>query len=185
MRKVILNLAVSLDGFIEGPNGEYDWCLMDQDYGLTEFFEQIDTLFLGRKSYELISSTGDINHFSANKMYVFSNTLAEVQHDNVEVISVADFVADVKAIKNQEGKSIWLFGGASLVSGFMANGLVDEFLLSIHPVILGGGKALFQSITERTGLQLVETIPYSSGLVQLRYLVLPKFDLNNVPGVGY
>jgi dihydrofolate reductase len=185
MRKVILNLAVSLDGFIEGPNGEYDWCLMDQDYGLTEFFEQIDTLFLGRKSYELISSTGDINHFSANKMYVFSNTLAEVQHDNVEVISGADFVADVNAIKNEAGKSIWLFGGANLVSSFMASGLVDEFLLSIHPVILGGGKALFQSITERTGLQLAETIPYSSGLVQLRYLVLPKFDLSKVPGLGY
>ncbi len=185
MRKVILNLAVSLDGFIEGPNGEYDWCLMDQDYGLTEFFGSVDTLFLGRKSYELLSSTGEISHFSTKKMYVFSDTLAEVVHDNVEIISGANFVADVNAIKNQEGKSIWLFGGASLLSSFMANGLADEFLLSIHPVLLGGGKALFQSISGRTGLQLAETIPYSSGLVQLRYQLLPKFDLNNIAGANY
>ncbi|OKS88833.1 dihydrofolate reductase family protein [Mucilaginibacter polytrichastri] len=185
MRKVILNLAVSLDGFIEGPNGEYDWCLMDQDYGLTEFFHSVDTLFVGRKSYELLNSTGEISHFSTKKIYVFSDILAEVVHDNVEVISGANFVADVNAIKNQEGDSIWLFGGASLLSSFMANNLVDEFLLSIHPVLLGGGKALFQGITERTGLQLVETIPYASGLIQLRYQLLPKFDLNNVPGAGY
>jgi dihydrofolate reductase len=185
MRKVILNLAVSLDGFIEGPNGEYDWCLMDQDYGLTEFFNSVDALFIGRKSYELLTSTGEISHFTAKKVYVFSDTLAEVTHDNVEIISGANFVADVNAIKNQEGESIWLFGGASLLSSFMANALVDEFLLSIHPVLLGGGKALFQSIAERTGLQLIETIPYSSGLVQLRYQLLPKFDLNNIAGAGY
>ncbi|WCT12129.1 dihydrofolate reductase family protein [Mucilaginibacter jinjuensis] len=185
MRKVILNLAVSLDGFIEGPNGEYDWCLMDQDYGLTEFWDSIDTLFVGRKSYELLTNTGEISHFSSAKMYVFSDTLAEVQHDNVEIISGANLVEDVNAIKNQEGKSIWFFGGASLLSSFMANGLVDEFLLSIHPILLGGGKALFQSITERTDLQLVETIPYSSGLVQLRYQLLPKFDLNNIAGADY
>lgn len=185
MRKVILNLAVSLDGFIEGPNGEYDWCLMDQDYGLTEFFGDIDTLFLGRKSYELISTTGDINHFNTNKMYVFSDTLAEMQHDNIEIISSTSFVDDVHAIKNEAGKNIWLFGGAALVSSFMENRLIDEFLLSVHPTILGGGKALFQAITERTDLQLIETIPYSSGLVQLRYQILPKFDLDKIAGIGY
>lgn len=185
MRKVILNLAVSLDGFIEGPNGEYDWCLMDQDYGLTDFWNSIDTLFVGRKSYELLTTTGEISHFNSAKIYVFSDTLAEVEHDNVEIVSGADLVADVSAIKNQDGKSIWLFGGASLLSSFMANGLVDEFLLSVHPVLLGGGKPLFQSIKARTGLQLTETVPYSSGLVQLRYTVLPKFDLNNIAGSDY
>ena len=63
MRKVILNLAVSLDGFIEGPDGEYDWCFADQDYGMTEFFEDTDTVFMGRKSYDLIASAGDLNAF--------------------------------------------------------------------------------------------------------------------------
>ena len=59
MRKVILGLAVSLDSFIEGPNGEYDWCLTDQDYGLSDFFKRADTLFIGRKTYELMLSVGD------------------------------------------------------------------------------------------------------------------------------
>ena len=74
MRNVILNLAVSLDGFIEGPNGEYDWCFTDQDYGMTEFLQRTDTIFLGRKSYELLMST-EINPFPDMKKYVFSRTL--------------------------------------------------------------------------------------------------------------
>jgi dihydrofolate reductase len=73
MRKVILNVAVSLDGLIEGPNGEYDWCLDDQDYGLTEFFGSIDAIFIGRKSYDMIRAQPDM--FPGKKMYVFSDTL--------------------------------------------------------------------------------------------------------------
>lgn len=186
MRKVILNLAVSLDGFIEGPNGEYDWCLNDQDYGLTEFWESIDTVLIGRRSYELLVSTNDINMFLTGKrMFVFSDSLPEITHDQIEVISSASFAADVNSIKEQEGKDIWMFGGASLVSAFMEHGLIDEFLLSVHPVLLGNGKPLFQSIKERTNLQFIEAIPYSSGLVQLRYHLLPKFDLNKVAGSDY
>lgn len=182
MRKVILNLAVSLDGFIEGPNGEYDWCFADQDYGLEEFIGGMDTIFMGRKSYELISGSGDIAHLLKNKIYVFSDTLSEAAFDNVEIIAGANLINDVNGIKEQDGNDIWLFGGANLVSSFLANGLVDEFLLSIHPVLLGGGKPLFESVKERTSLNLVETIPYSSGLVQLRYQVLPKVDLSGIAG---
>lgn len=183
MRKVILNLAVSLDGFIEGPNGEYDWCLNDQDYGLTEFWNNIDTILIGRKSYELLISTNDLNMFLMNnRMFVFSDSLAEIKHDQIEVISSVNFADEVRAIREQDGKDIWLFGGASLVSTFMEHRLIDEFLLSVHPVLLGSGKPLFQSIKERTNLQLTETIPYSSGLVQLRYQLLPKFDLSKVAG---
>lgn len=182
MRKVILNLAVSLDGFIEGPNGEYDWCMVDQDYGMTDFLSRIDTLFMGRKSYELVNTAGDIGMFAASKIYVFSNTLTEIAHENVEVISGADFAWDVNNIRMQEGSGIWLFGGASLVSSFLASNLIDEFILSVHPVLLGGGIPLFQAVKERAGLELVETVPYPSGLVQLRYLVLPKFDLSKVAG---
>ncbi len=182
MRKVILNLAVSLDGFIEGPNGEYDWCFTDQDYGLEKFVETVDTIFMGRKSYELISGSGDIAHLLRNKIFVFSDTLTEAAFGNIEMISSANLVADVNAIREQDGNNIWLFGGASLVSSFLANALVDEILLSVHPVLLGGGKQLFQAVSERTSLNLVETTPYSSGLVQLRYQVLPKVDLSGIAG---
>jgi dihydrofolate reductase len=182
MRKIILNLAVSLDGFIEGPNGEYDWCLNDQDYGLTDFFNASDAIFIGRKSYELILST-DPGMFAAIKMYVFSDTLDEQQADNVEIIRSADFLSRVDEIRQQEGKNIWLFGGASLVSAFIEHNLISELLLSVHPIILGAGRPLFADIKERVNLILLGSEPFSSGLIQLRYAMKPKFDLGMLEGM--
>jgi dihydrofolate reductase len=90
MRKVVLNLAVSLDGFIEGPNGEYDWCLTDQDYGMTEFFTRTNTIFIGRQSYEMIAGAEDEYFPTIQKIYVFSDTLKSVQNAKVEVITSAE-----------------------------------------------------------------------------------------------
>ncbi|WP_462268182.1 dihydrofolate reductase family protein [Mucilaginibacter sp.] len=175
MRKIILNLAVSLDGFIEGPGGEYDWCFTDQDYGMTDFFGDVDTLFLGRKSYELLISAEE-NPFPGVKKFVFSDTLAEVQHGEVEMISKANFKAAVNELVNQEGGNIWLFGGASLINSFMQEQLISEYILSVHPVILGGGKPLFQPLSQRTELMHTDTITYPGGLVQLKYIPKPQFD---------
>ena len=79
MRKIILGLAVSLDGFIEGPNGEYDWCFTDQDYGLTEFFERVDTAFIGRKTYEMTLAMKQEGSLPKLKEYIFSTTLTKVE----------------------------------------------------------------------------------------------------------
>ena len=81
MRKVILGLAVSLDGYIEGPQGEYDWCFTDQDYGMSDFFSNVDAAFMGRRSYEMTQAMGDAANagFPNLKRYVFSNTLEEVE----------------------------------------------------------------------------------------------------------
>lgn len=169
MRKVILQLAVSLDGYIEGPNGEFDWCFTDDDYGMTAFFKRIDTIFIGRKSYELAISMGGSAPpgFPALKEYVFSNSLKKVEGDRV--IVSGNFLEEVNKIKNLPGKDIWLFGGAELVTFFVNNNLVDEMSLAIHPIILGDGKPLFQNITERKELQLAGTETYPSGLVMLTY----------------
>ena len=175
MRKVVLNLAVSLDGFIEGPNGEYDWCLTDQDYGMTEFFGNVDTIFIGRKSYEMIAGTEDEYFPTINKIYVFSDTLGPVEHHKVEVISNADFDNKVNAILNADGADIWLFGGASLTATMLAKRLVSGMLLSVHPLILGGGKPLFQNIQNRVELLLEDTKSYDTGLVQLKYVLKPIF----------
>lgn len=177
MRKITLNIATSLDGFIEGPKGEIDWCLNDQDYGLTEFAEDKDALFMGRKSYELIAGIG-LGFFGDLDIYVFSDTLVQDEHFGVHIIRSADFVAFVKNFREQEGKNIWLFGGAGLLASFMAENLVDEFLISVHPLILGGGKLLFQNAKEKVDLMLINHKSYSSGLVQLRYIIPPKFDLS-------
>ena len=171
MRKVILQLAVSLDGFIEGPNGEYDWCFTDQDYGMTEFYKRIDALFLGRKSYELMLSMGEnaMPGFPKMKEYVFSTTLTDVKGDGVLIKDKIE--AEVKRIKSEEGKDIWLFGGASLTSSLVALNLVDEISLAVHPIILGAGKPLFSNITNRIKLSLTDTKQYLSGLVMLNYSI--------------
>jgi dihydrofolate reductase len=163
MRKVILGLAVSLDGYIEGPNGEYDWCFTDQDYGLKIFFQQIDGIFIGRKSFEMAGA----GMFPTAQTYVFSNTLEKVKK-GVRLIK-GDIVKEVREIKSGEGKNIWLFGGASLTGSLLNAGLVDRLWLSVHPILLGKGKPLFQQIDGRIKLKLVESKTYSTGLVSLQY----------------
>jgi len=170
MRKIILNVAVSLDGFIEDANGAFDWCFMDQDYGMKDFMNSIDTIFFGRKSYELVQKEF-ADYYKGNRQYIFSTTLNTLK--DKEAMLVSANVADVvNKIKNDEGKNIWLFGGASLVSFFMQNNLVDELMLSVHPILLGSGKPLFKNISERKKLNLANSITYNTGLVQLYYDVI-------------
>jgi dihydrofolate reductase len=182
MRKVILNLAVSLDGFIEGPNGEYDWCLADQDYGMEAFFARTDTIFIGRKSFELIRN--DVSMFPVKHIYVFSDTLVPEPGENINVISSADFENTVAAIMETEGGDIWLFGGAELVTLFINKRLVSELLLAIHPLILGEGKPLFQHIKDRVTLTLIDQKAYDTGLLQVRYELNPWFDPEKIPFLG-
>ena len=174
MRKLILGVAVSLDGFIEGPNGEYDWCLHDQDYGLSDFFKRIDSLFIGRKTYEMAQAMGEAapSGFPKFKEYIFSTTLAKVKDGAVLIKD--NIKAEVEKIKNDsstgsEGKNIWLFGGAGLTTSLLNLGLVDEISLAVHPIILGGGKPLFSNIKDRVHLKLADIKNFSSGLVSLTY----------------
>ena len=171
MRKIILQLAVSLDGYIEGPNGEYDWCFTDQDYGMSTFFTRIDSVFMGRKSYELTLSMGETEMPGFPKLteYVFSTTLKEVKPGAVLV--KADTETEVKRIKNEPGKDIWLFGGASLTTSLLNLGLVDEISLAVHPILLGGGKPVFSNIQNRVALTLTGSKTYTSGLVALTYTI--------------
>jgi dihydrofolate reductase len=171
MRKIILGLAVSLDSFIEGPNGEYDWCYTDQDYGMSDFFKRVDAVFIGRKSYETMQAmeSTDVNWMPKIKEYVFSNTLKEVK-EGATIVS-GNVAARVREIKQEAGKDIWLFGGASLTASLMQEGLVDELWLSVHPILLGIGKPLFSGIKERVHLELVATKTYDTGLVSLQYIV--------------
>ncbi|HYG17425.1 MAG TPA: dihydrofolate reductase family protein [Ohtaekwangia sp.] len=167
MRKVILGLAVSLDGYIEGPNGEYDWCFTDQDYGLNDFMKRIDAILMGRKSYEVAQSMEGTNPWDGMTTYVFSRTRESV-NGNAQVVKgeLADVVATLKA---KPGKDIWLFGGAELTTGFINAGLIDAYWLAVHPIILGSGKPLFQHIDGRKTLRLLESKTYDTGLVSLWY----------------
>jgi dihydrofolate reductase len=173
MRKLILQLAVSLDGYIEGPNGEFDWCFTDQDYGMSDFFRRIDSVFYGRKSYELAEAMPEpaedsgMPAFPPLKQYVFSRTLAQVKPG--AILISGDIEMEVNRVKNEPGKDIWLFGGANLTTSLLNLDLVDEISLAVHPVILGGGKPLFTGINNRLVLELLSSKSYSSGLVMLTY----------------
>jgi dihydrofolate reductase len=177
-RKIILDLAVTLDGFIEGKNGEVDWCIMDSEMGFINFLNQIDTILYGRKSYDLWGQyTPTIEVADAEKemwelvhskeKYVFSRTLKG--SDNKAIFINENIPEEVNKLKNNPGKDIWLYGGASLITAFIDLGLVDEFRLSVHPVILGEGKPLFIDIKQRLNLTLMNTRTFSSGVVQLIY----------------
>jgi dihydrofolate reductase len=170
MRKVILCVAVSLDGYIEGPGGEYDWCFTDQDYGMTDFMKRIDSIFFGRKSYEVMlkaDATGQ-NPFGSLTSYVFSNTLT-VPYEGTQLVS-GDLKKEVMDIKQLPGKDIWLFGGAALTTQFLNENLIDEMILAVHPLLLGEGKLLFQQIDGRKKFKLLQSTPFTSGLVILHYV---------------
>ena len=175
MRKVILGLAITLDGYIEGPNGEYDWCFTDQDYGLNDFFKRIDALFIGRKSYEMAqqyaeNNTGElVPGMPPVTEYVFSNTLKSVKQG--AVLLSGDIVTEAQKIKEQPGKDIWLFGGASLTQSLMQAGLIDELWMSVHPLLLGSGKRLFEEQDHRTHLTMLESKTYDSGLISILYAI--------------
>ena len=177
-RSIILDLAVTLDGFIEGQNGEVDWCIMDSDMGFINFLNQIDTILYGRKSYDLWGQYTPENEVSdaeneiwksvhSKGKYVFSRT--QKKTDNKAIFINENIFEEVNKLKNEPGKDIWLYGGASLITTFINLGLIDEFRLSVHPVILGEGKPLFIDMKQRLNLILVNTKTFSSGVVQLCY----------------
>ncbi|KAA9023966.1 dihydrofolate reductase family protein [Niallia endozanthoxylica] len=176
-RRILLDLAVSLDSFIEGKNGEIDWCIMDAEMDFIQFLNQIDTILYGRKSYDLWgqfkpgpTDTAEKEMFElihSKEKYVFSKTQKE--SDSHAIFINNHIYEEMMKLKNKPGKDIWLYGGASLITTFMNLGLVDEFRLSVHPVILGEGKPLFIDIKQRINLKLVQTRTFSSGVVQLIY----------------
>ena len=176
MRKIILNLATTLDGFIEGANGELDWCILEEDMQFSSFLESIDTIFYGRISYDLWGnyqpddSASDMEKqissaIQSKKKFVFSG---KPRMDDRATFISTDVVAQVEKIRSQPGKNIWLYGGAKLITTFIENGLVDEYMISVHPTALGAGKPLFD-ISARLDLVLAETKVFKSGVVQLIY----------------
>ncbi|MEM7572045.1 MAG: dihydrofolate reductase family protein [Bacteroidota bacterium] len=167
-RKIILNLCTSLDGYIEGAQGEIDWCYTDQDYGMTAFLESVDTIFFGRHSYKQLLEMAP-EAFADKQKVVFSTTLSATK--DIQVLS-GDVKTEVLQILAKSGKNIWLFGGAQLINSLLELGLVDEMMVAVHPLLLGSGKSLVGELSQRVQLELKDTITYSTGLVQLIYGVV-------------
>ncbi|MEW2354885.1 dihydrofolate reductase family protein [Spirillospora sp. NPDC029432] len=184
MRKIIHFVHVSLDGYIEGPNGEFDWPSMGPELSEHSFglLERADTLLYGRPVWEMMAgywpnaeSISDDPHdlkfapiWRNTPKVVFSRTLREPGH-GARVIDGANLTEQVTALKAEPGKDLLLMGGASLAAELTAHGLIDEYQVVVHPVVLGGGKALFPESKQRLNLHLVESRTYDSRAVLLAY----------------
>jgi dihydrofolate reductase len=168
MRKVILFIASSLDGYIARENGDIDWLPENTSSGYDEFIKSVDTVIMGRKTYDQILTFGNYP-YKEKKSLVFTRK-KDCSDENVE------FVNDIEKIKNlfsDSGKDIWLIGGAKIISAFVNLGIVDEIILSVIPVVLGKGIPLFSDMQKELELELLKTTNYEK-LVELHYKILNK-----------
>lgn len=185
MRKVILPMNVSLDGFVEGPHGEMDWFAID-DETWKDMYEQlgyVDTVLLGRVTFQIWenywpaaganpASSKDEVGFSRwiekTPKIVFSRTLDRVGWKNARLVQ-SDIAGEIARLKALPGKDIALAGGAGIARAFIKLGLIDEYHLRVCSVILGGGKPLFKDPQDRMNLQLLGSRTFSSGMVGLNF----------------
>ena len=169
MRQLIYCVASSLDGFIAGPNGEYDWIVRDPTIDFGEIFGQFDTLIMGRRSYENILREGHSVKEFGMKAFVASTTLDPAKHAEVTIVA-SDLAKTVVELKRKSGKDIWLFGGGNLFRSLLDAGLVDRVEVTLIPVLLGGGIPLIPP-GRRCALQFKDSRTFPSGIVSLTYLV--------------
>jgi dihydrofolate reductase len=169
-RRVQLFIATSLDGYIAGPGGDLAWLFHDADYGYTPFYARVDTVLMGRRTYETALSF-DPWPYAGRKAVVFSRR-GELVVASPDTVATARTPADVVAeLRARSGDNLWLVGGGTLAQAFFDAGLVDDLIVSIHPLLLGDGTPLVPPATRRTALTLVGERRFPSGLMQLAYRV--------------
>jgi dihydrofolate reductase len=173
MRRIRYQVACSLDGYIAGPNDEFDWIIMDPEIDFDEIFRQFDTLLMGRRTYEKLPA-GSPGFGSEMQIVVFSRTLRQQDHPSVTIVSDTAAEERLAALRAQPGKDIWLFGGGELFRSLLELGCVDTVEAAIIPVLLGGGRPLLPSPATQTKLSLTGQRVYGSGIVSLEYAVLPR-----------
>ena len=170
-RKVVLYIAQSLDGFIATEDHDISWLSIveqeGEDYGYEAFVDTVDTVFMGRRTYEKVLSFGVEFPHKGRKCYVLSASRTG-SDENVTFFS-GDLKALVEDIKKKEGKNIFIDGGAEVVRVFRSLDLIDDIVISIIPVMLGKGIRLFKETDAMGHLKLISSQSYESGLVQLKY----------------
>jgi dihydrofolate reductase len=182
MRKVIYSTMVSLDGFIEGPGQNLDWGIIDEELHsfINDQQNQIDTYLFGRRMYEVMTYWDTAETDLSNPEYVlefariwkrivkivYSKTLDRVQGN--ARLSRGNIVEEIAQLKARPGKDMSV-GGATIAATLIQLGLIDEYQLFIHPVVLGSGTPMFPSLDSTINLQLIETRRFGSGVVLLHY----------------
>lgn len=167
-RKVVLYIATSVDGYIARKDGSVDWLppLGDEDYGYSKFLATVDTVVMGRVTYEQLLTFGPYPYEGKNG-YVFSS-VRRGRDANVEFVNSPP-QKFVERLRSEKGSDIWLVGGAELVDSFLSAELIDRFIISVAPVVLGEGIPLFFPDGKERKLRLAESKSFPSGLVQSTY----------------
>ena len=168
MRRIRYQVACSLDGYIAGPKGEYDWIVMDPEIDFSALFAEFDTLLMGRRTYQ-----GMQGGYEGMKVFVFSRTLPQSEHPQVTIISDG-IEQTLSELRSTPGKDIWLFGGGELFRSLLELGCVDTVEPAVIPILLGGGVPFLPAPALRTRVSLEDHRLYGkSGIMLLKYKVMP------------
>lgn len=170
MRKIILGLGISIDGYIARPDGTFDFLFMPKDFmhEFSAFNASIDTCIMGRKTYDVAKAQGGGGFDKRIKTYVLSRTLPSGERESLTFVNVSP-QALVEEIRRRKGKDIWLMGGGEIARDFLKADLVDELHVGVVPVLLGEGLPLFPSGFPQRNFELIENKTFSRGLISLKY----------------
>lgn len=173
MRKLALFIATSLDGYIAKPNDDLSFLkrveMEGEDYGYANFIGDIDTIIIGRKTYEYVLNEIGPSHYDNGQRDVYVITRTERPQSGRTTFYTGDFVALVKRLKSQKGKNIYCDGGAEVINELLKHSLIDELTISIIPVLLGNGTKLFNDGRPEQILDLINVKSFETGLIQLYY----------------
>ncbi|CAL1518533.1 dihydrofolate reductase family protein [Chitinophaga sp. MM2321] len=179
MRKLKLQVQMSIEGYIAGPNGEMDWLVWNWDDKLKDYVtaitDPVDCIVLGRKlaqgfipHWASIPEQEGADKMNSSKKVVFTKTLDKSEWDNT-VLAKGDLTDEITRLKKQDGKDIIAYGGATFVSALIQQGLIDEYHLFINPTAIGSGMAIFNKLDSKQNLTLVKATTFDCGIVVLHY----------------
>lgn len=173
MRKISLFIAMSLDGYIAKPNDDLSFLKLvekeGEDYGYAKFTETIDTLIVGRKTYDYVLKNVGSSYYDNGQRDVYVITRTERPNVGRTTFYTGDLTELVKKLKSENGKNIYCDGGAEVINELLNHNLIDEFIISVIPVLLGNGTRLFKDARPEETLKLITAKTYETGLVQLHY----------------
>lgn len=173
MRKISLFIATSLDGYIAKPNDDLSFLKLvekeGEDYGYSKFIDTVDTLIIGRKTYDYVLKEIGSSHYDNGQRDVYVITRTERPRVGRTTFYTGNLTDLIDQLKSEDGKNIYCDGGAEVINELLKHDLIDEFIISVVPVLLGNGTRLFKDGRAEQLLELVNTKDFDTGLTQLHY----------------